>query len=174
MASAEIRWPEINDVDANSIHHVDLGRETTGEHSSPDAVCLLTLDGVPALCSRLHRNANETYPFRDACCWRRLFIIGWGNAFYVIHVDTNEVQRHQLDSYFGSFYANNEICLIASAERVIRIEPDGSVAWTSEPLGIDGVTFSHVDSEFVTGDGEWDPPGGWKPFRLHSDTGQRV
>lgn len=152
-----------------SVPSVDIG-SPENDHSSPDSFCLLSLDDTPLICARLWRNSNESYPFREACYWRELFIIGWGNAFYVIKPKSASVTRHELGTYFGNIHASNFL-LIASAERAVRLSEDGAIAWISEPLGIDGVTILAVDDRFVSGNGEWDPPGGWKPFRLHLPDG---
>ena len=172
MISADVRWPELDDPDANSAQSVDLGHPT-GTHSTPDALCLLSLDGSPALCVRLRQTSGESYTFRDAQFWNGLFVIGWGHAFYVVDVDSLTATRHDLSAYFSYIHAG-DVLLIASAERVLRVGADGAVVWTSDPVAIDGITFSNVDSDFVDGDGEWDPPGGWKPFRLRLRDGTVV
>ena len=76
-------------------------------------------------------------------------------------------QRHDLETYFGYMHAD-DVLLIASGERVVRVNTDGTIAWISDRIGIDGVTISSADSERVVGDGEWDPPGGWKPYCLRT------
>ena len=172
MVSADVRWPELDDADAKLAPHIDVGHPTH-DHSTPDALCLLTLDGKPTLCVRLCRTSNESYTFRDAQYWRGLLIVGWGDAFYVIDPQSNSVIRHDLGTYFGYIHAGDAL-LIASAESVVRVHPDGAIAWTSEPVGLDGVTFSNVDAEFIDGDGEWDPPGGWNSFRLRLTDGSIV
>jgi len=172
MVSADVRWPEFGDADAKRAPHIDVGHPTDN-HSTPYALCLLSLDGQPTLCVRLRRTSGESYTFRDAQYWRGLFIIGWGDAFYVINPKSTSATRHDLRTYFGYIHSDDAL-LIASAERVVRVSPDGTIAWTSEPVGIDGVTFSSVDTDFVDGDGEWDPPGGWKPFRLCLNDGSVV
>ncbi len=169
MVSADVRWPELDDADAKLAPHVDVGHPTDN-HSTPDAVCLLTLDGTPTLCVRLRRTSGESYTFRDAQYWRGFLIVGWGDAFYVIDPKSSSVIRHNLGTYFGDIHADDAL-LIASAERVVRVARDGTIAWTSEPVGIDGVTLSDVSPDFVAGSGEWDPPGGWKPYRLRMADG---
>lgn len=169
MVSADVRWPEPNDRDAKFARQVDIGR-TADSGSAPDALCLLSLDGSPAVCVRLWQTSEELYTFRDAVYWRGLFVIGWGDAFYVIDPDTDSHTRHGLGACFGCLHAGDAL-LVASAERVIRVRPDGTVAWISEPIGLDGVTISAVDASFIEGSGEWDPPGGWKPYRLRLTDG---
>lgn len=172
MVSADVRWPELDDAEAKLAPHIDVGHPSD-THSTPDALCLLSLDGEPTLCVRLRRTSDESYTFRDAKYWRGLFIVGWGDAFYVLNPESISAIRHDLGTYFGYIHADDAL-LIASAERVVRVSPDGIITWTSEPVGIDGVTFTNVDADFVGGNGEWDPPGGWKPFRLRLTDGTIV
>jgi hypothetical protein len=41
-----------------------------------------------------------------------------------------------------------------------------------DELGIDGVLVNQIDENFIHGDGEWEPPGGWKPLHLRADSGR--
>jgi len=38
-------------------------------------------------------------------------------------------------------------------------------------LGIDGIIVASTSDGVISGEGEWDPPGGWRPFRLSLATG---
>ena len=51
---------------------------------------------------------------------------------------------------------------------------DGSLLWTSEELGIDGVVVNDFDHDIIRGDGEWDPPGGWRPFAVNANNGKII
>lgn len=53
------------------------------------------------------------------------------------------------------------------------MDPDRSIAWTSEPLGIDGVVVHDV-RDTILGEGEWDPPGGWLGFFLRVADGRPI
>lgn len=44
----------------------------------------------------------------------------------------------------------------------------------NDDLGLEGVIVNSVEDGIVRGEGEWDPPGGWRPFSLRLDTGQFV
>ena len=169
MVSTDIRWLEPNDPDAKRARWVDVGNRAN-EFSAPDAVCLLSLNGTSLLGARLWKSCDELYTFRDAVFWQGMFVIGWGDAVYVIDPESTAVTRHDLDAYFGSIYAG-DVLLVASAERVVRLDPNGHVLWTSGPVGMDGVTISDVRDGYIDGDGEWDPPGGWKAFRLRLSDG---
>lgn len=60
--------------------------------------------------------------------------------------------------------------------RKISVLGNPSAFVATEQLGIDGVVVSIVDVEksLVHGQGEWDPPGGWKPFTVRLGDGTRV
>jgi hypothetical protein len=38
--------------------------------------------------------------------------------------------------------------------------------WKSDVLAIEGVIVQDVGPVVIRGEGEWDPPGGWKPFAI--------
>lgn len=44
--------------------------------------------------------------------------------------------------------------------------------WRSDALGIDGVIVDRISADEIEGQGEWDPPGGWKPFRVSAHSGK--
>ena len=58
-----------------------------------------------------------------------------------------------LGGYFGHFYAGDNYLLAASAERLFRISADGTVAWASRPLGIDGVIVNIVADGIIDAEG---------------------
>jgi hypothetical protein len=120
----------------------------------------------------LRSTVPECFPFQDAKTWHQLLVIGWGCGYYIIQLEDDTYTRHPVATYFGSiatgaeFGRGDDFLLILCGERITRINDDGTIAWVSEPVGLDGVTVSGVKSGIVDGDGEWDPPGGWKPYRL--------
>jgi len=110
----------------------------------------------------------------EACVWSEFVAIGWGDHAYLVHLQTRHVSIIALDSYFGHLYPTENGLLIASGERLQLISRDGNLMWQSDVLGIDGVIVDDVDSALIRGRGEWDPPGGWKPFAVCVKTGQTV
>lgn len=103
-----------------------------------------------------------------------MILLGWGEHLEIIRPEARWATAIHLDGYFGSLYPAEGYVLVASAQRLIRLQPDGSVAWTSDPLGIDGVVVEEIVDGIIKGSGEWDPPGGWCPFRLAVDTGRTI
>jgi hypothetical protein len=54
------------------------------------------------------------------------------------------------------------------------LSPVGEVLWKTSRLGLDGVIVKGVTEDLVSGDGEWDPTSGWKPFVVRLDSGEIV
>jgi len=52
----------------------------------------------------------------------------------------------------------------------LRLSSDGKVPWSAPDLGLDGVVVTSAQNRTIQGDGELDPPGGWKPFALRLDS----
>lgn len=170
MVSANVRWLDRGSPESVA-QQVDVGR--SADNSAPDAQCLLTIDDEPKLLLNFWQRSGEVYTFRDVHYWRGLLVVGWGHAFFVVDPESASAIRHELGAYFGSMRAD-DVLLVASGERVFRVSTAGSIAWKSERVGIDGVTISKVDADFVEGSGEWDPPGGWKRYKLRLSDGAVV
>lgn len=112
------------------------------------------------------------FAFEDATVWAGLLVIGWGERLHLVDLATREATLIELEGYFGHLYATTDHLLVASCDRVLRIARDRSVVWRSPPVGIDGVIVDDVLDGVISGQGEWDPPGGWMPFRLDLATGE--
>ena len=53
----------------------------------------------------------------------------------------------------------------------VNLDEEGELLWTSPALGVDGVLVHSIDDGVIAGEGEWDPPGGWRPFRVALSSG---
>lgn len=113
-------------------------------------------------------------PFTEAILWHNFVVIGCCQHLYLAPVDRGSVSAINLDSYFGRLYPNEDFLLVASASRLLKIIPNGELVWTSPEIGIDGVQVNRIDNGVIYGEGEWDPPGGWKPFSLRITSGDLV
>ena len=82
-----------------------------------------------------------------------------------------EPEPPSLFDYFCQIVCEPDALLVASGTRIVRIGADGAVLWKSGDLGVDGVLIHDVDADTVSGDGEWDPPGGWEPYEISLATG---
>jgi hypothetical protein len=152
---------------------VRLGQVPPGR-GTPDRFVVVESDDGPLLRVDLYRPSDECFAFEEVCLWSGFVVIGWGHQLSMVDLLTRAVLSVDLASYFGHMYPVEQYLLVASAESLFRIESDGSVLWRSDALGIDGVVVDQVAEGIVRGQGEWDPPGGWRPFEVNLGTGQRV
>lgn len=105
--------------------------------------------------------------------------IGFGQFVFVVDVHLGQVRRHPLHGYFGHLYDSGNLehlashisVLATSASEVLAFDRTGNLIWKQSDLGIDGVVLQRADTGRIDGEGEWDPPGGWRSFSLSSQTG---
>jgi hypothetical protein len=152
---------------------VRLGQVPTGRGTADRFVAVETDEG-PVLRVDLYQSGEECFAFEEVRLWSGFVVVGWGHRVYLVELLTRAVSAIELSSYFGHLYAAEQWLLVASAERLFRVEPDGSILWRSEALGIDGVVVHQVADEVVRGEGEWDPPCGWRSFQVSLSTGQQL
>ena len=79
-----------------------------------------------------------------------------------------------LGCYFSAFTLLDDRLLAASGHGIVCLLPDGALAWRNDELGVDGVIVHDVAEGTISGDGEWDPPGGWRSFHVSLVTGEAV
>jgi hypothetical protein len=157
---------------------IELARVRIGQLPSgvgtPDEYVLVGEEGAPYLRIDIYRDTSESQAFREAVAWAGWIAVGFGDRTYLVSESEKPTVFIPLGSYFGHLYPAKERLLIASGERLLCIGPSGETLWVSDELGIDGVIVSDVEHDIVSGEGEWDPPGGWRPFRLDLGTGERT
>jgi hypothetical protein len=171
MPAATITWLDSIDLPWLEIRPSRIGDIPAGL-GTPNKYILLAQDGQPVLRVDAYRSSEECFAFHDAIIWNSYLVVGWGDCAYLIDIDSGAVTKHALGMYFGQVYATDECLLVASGERIWRINHDGSIVWKSDVLGVDGVVVSRIAHGIINGEGEWDPPGGWRPFRIRLDSGQ--
>jgi hypothetical protein len=157
----------------NGMEPVRLGRVPAGP-ATADRFVTVESEVEPLLRVDLYRSSDEAFAFEDARVWSQFVVIGWGEHLYLVNLRTRQVSTVSLGSYFGHMYEARNDLLIATADCLFLLAPDGAVLWQSKCLGIDGVVVDRVDGETVQGQGEWDPPGGWRPFSINLRNGQAV
>lgn len=106
--------------------------------------------------------------------WQHHAVVGFSEALHLVHLKSREVHSYPVPMYFGYLYALPERLLVASGEGLISIAPDGVLEWKSEILGVDGVVVEAVMDGIAHGQGGWDPPDGWRKFRLNVETGSKL
>ncbi len=143
-------------------------------HEAPERYVTVTEDGAPILRVDLHACHADCFAFEEAIVWRGQLVVGFGSFVHAVTLADRSVVTVALGSYFGHLYPTDEYLLLTSGERVFRMEPDRSILWRSAELGIDGVVVHEAGPPVVRGDGEWDPPGGWRPFAVRAVDGTPV
>lgn len=137
-----------------------------------DLFFLVTKDKLPLLRVDYYKSV-ECYSFEKAIIWKNQLAVGIGHKVFLIHLESHSVCEWDLGNYFNSFLPAKEYLLVASAQRIHRIDPNGTMLWSSNDLGIDGIMIDRIEEDIIYGQGEWDPPGGWKPFRVELETGKK-
>lgn len=136
---------------------------------TPDAFVTVADDDEPLLRVDLYDAGYS--PFCEAIVWHDWVVIGFGHHLHLVTPEGGDTHSLDLGFYFGHLYPVGDRLLIASGDRLFCLTPDGGVAWSSKEVGLDGVVVDRVDGGIVYGQGEWDPPGGWNPFRVSLTTG---
>jgi hypothetical protein len=126
----------------------------------------VTEDDKPVLRVDVYAYGPDSFAFQDAIIWRDNLIVGFGSHVHAIAVADRSTVTIALESYFGHAYPTRDYLLLASGDRLFRMEPDRSILWKSEPLGIDGVVVEEPGPAVIRGSGEWDPPGDWRRFAV--------
>lgn len=125
----------------------------------------------------LYSDPHDHSPFEDALVWYDRVFVGFGHSVYVIdpkRQSGSEIYLGPPLCYFQHFYATQDYLLVASGESLLRLAVDGTILWHTTNLGLDGVVVNSVEEDVIRGEGEWDPPGGWRPFALRLDSGVSI
>jgi hypothetical protein len=131
---------------------------------TPDEYVTVELDGRPL--ARVDAYCGDFSPFTQVVTWGRFVVLGCGRRVHLVDPAARRVLDVECDGYFGHLYPLDEHLLVATASELICLDTHGDTRWRRDDLGIDGVIVDAVTAGVVTGQGEWDPPGGWRPFRL--------
>jgi hypothetical protein len=147
---------------------VVLGKIPPGR-GTPELYVTVERDGHPI--ARIDAFAPDPGPFVDAVACGDLVAVGIASNVYVIDPESREIRAISCDGYFGHFYDHEGALLIATSSELICLDQRGAVKWTTRNLGLDGVIVDGIEEDTISGRGECDPPGGWRPFRLSLATG---
>lgn len=151
-----------------------------GEFSDSNVVASVSVAVDSAVVARVDilSSAGES-GFRSLRSIGSMIYIGFGRFLFVVDVHLSHVRRYSLSGYFGYLYDSRDLdqldshisILATSASEVLAFDLTGGLIWQQSDLGIDGVVLHRASSGRIDGEGEWDPPGGWRPFSLKSETG---
>jgi len=142
-----------------------------GGEGTPDCYVTVETMGKKRLRIDVYTGPDRGFVFEKPMIWGSFVVIGLGNYVYLVCLKSLEVRTFDLGNYLSQLWPTEEYLLVASAERLFQIERSGSLKWSSERLGVDGVRIVRVHHDAIDGEGEWNPPGGWKPFRVNLKSG---
>lgn len=155
----------------------------SGEASESEVVASVSVAMDSALVARVDILASAGQScFRSLRSIHSLVYIGFGQFVFVVDVCLRQVRRYPLHGYFGHLYDAGDLehldshvsVLATSASEVFAFDRTGDLIWKQSDLGIDGVVLLRANAGRIDGEGEWDPPGGWRPFSLSSKNGSII
>lgn len=146
-----------------------VGPGATGA-GTPGVYVSIEQDGVPF--ARIDAWPPHEGPFTQVLTWRNFVVLGWNDQVHIVDPATRAVKSIECDGYFGHMYSAEDRLLIADAHRLACIDDRGKQLWASDALGIDGVVVDQISGDIIFGQGEWDPPGGWRPFQVFLSSGR--
>jgi len=155
--------PEIQKFDLFGIHpYSELGCEFV--------VVFDSITGEPV--ANLKVESENGTIFKQSQAVNDLIAIGYGKKFVLYDLE-NKCKRFEtsFELYFDCFIIDGEDIFVTSESEVLKIKLSGYLEWKTKDLGIDGVIISEISKSEIIGEGEWDPPGGWKPFVIDRETG---
>lgn len=143
-------------------------------HGTPNCYVTLADAERPLLRVDVYAYGPDLFAFQDAIVWRDHLVIGFGSHVHVVALTDHSTVTVALGQYFCDLYPTPEYLLIASGERLFRMEPDRSILWKTDALAIDGIVVHDGGPSIIHGDAEQDPPGGWEPFAVSVSDGHIV
>ncbi|EOW6643775.1 hypothetical protein ACOZ0N_000661 [Cronobacter muytjensii] len=155
-----------------------------GANGEKNRRLLISKGGEPIVILQLYIRADEDgWLISSAFCGFLLnesqAAIICGDHFHVVEMTTHSFRSHPLGDYVGHIYSVPDIhsdrlhnrVLVTTYCHVFLMDIAAGILWKSRQCAIDGVIITSIENETVLGLGEWDPPGGWEPFKLDLKTG---
>ncbi len=165
---------EVVDPPWTRVPSVSVGRVPAGR-GTPLFYVLVESDERPEWRIDVYGGAGEETYFRSAAVpWAGGVALGFGWQVYLIAGPDSTVRTLQLGCYFQDFRVGEDYLLVLFGEGLMRLGPTGEIIWENGELAIDGVVVDAIDSGVIRGRGEWDPPGGWRPFAVSLADGSPV
>lgn len=165
-----VRTSEAIDAAWLQVDPVRVGLVPSGL-GTPDCHVTVGEDDHPILRVDIYAHHPGSFYFQEALVWCGNLIVGFESYVHAVSIANRSAISVDLDSYFGHLYPERDYLLLASGECLFRMEPDRSIRWKSAPVGIDGVLVHDAGPPIIRGEGEWDPPGGWRPFAVLASDG---
>ncbi|HET7232169.1 MAG TPA: hypothetical protein VFJ16_19335 [Longimicrobium sp.] len=157
-----------------AVQTVSIGRAPAGG-GTPELYLLVERDDGERIRVDLWTDRSaELYHRTEAVAWAGWVVIGLGYAVYLLDPGSRDVRTIRLPLYFDRFVEGDDWLLAVSGAGITRLNRRGEVDWENAGVAVDGVTIEDVRDGVITGDAEWDPPGGWRPFRVDLATGRSL
>lgn len=114
-------------------------------------------------------------PFKEALLADNILGVGHEEHLYLFDLRENSnIITLKLDGYFGHVYLDDQRFYVAGASGLYCLDKRGNVIWRNSNLGIDGVIVEKFEDKEILGVGEWNPPNGWRYFKLSKLTGELI
>ncbi len=121
------------------------------------------------------RYEYKSGPFKTAIRYGKFLAVGHEAWFYLFDLEKKEhALTINLNTYFSSVREHEDHLYVLSADGVYCVSREGVLIWRNTSLGIDGVIVDTFDEEYISGKAEWDPPDGWRNFKVKKLTGLEV
>ncbi|GHO55921.1 hypothetical protein [Ktedonobacter robiniae] len=153
-----------------AVEPISLGTVPSGR-GTPESYCLVEQQESQVMRFDVY---GEDRAFADAQIWKTWVVIGFADAVHFVALDTKQRYSYPLRGYFDHLYPTEAFLLVASASELLCFDPEIRLQWRAEDLGIDGVVIKSVENDMIRGEGEWDPPGGWRPFTVSLRSGRII
>lgn len=177
FTAQEALFSEVNTLDINPF----------GVRGEKDRRVLISENGRPFLVLQLYIRADEegfliSSAFCEFLCNDQYVAILCGDHLHVVEIATGRFRSLPLDDYVGHMYAvpdrdSDRLStnfLVATYSYLFLIDLTEGIIWRSGRCAIDGVIVVAIENDAIDGRGDWDPPGGWQPFRLSLKTGKSI
>lgn len=155
------------------------------ERGKKDKRVLISQNGAPILILQLFIRTDAdgfciSSAFSGFLCNDHAIAVICGDCFHVIALPSGSYTCFPLNDNVGRLYPLPDIysdwlsqrVLIATYNFVYLVDISRGILWQSEQCAIDGVVIFSVEGDVISGDAEWDPPGGWEPFRMSLSSGK--
>ena len=155
-----------------------------GANGEKDRQLLISKDAEPILILQLYVRADEdgwliSSAFSEFLLNESYVAVICGDHFHIFDMATHSFTSYPLGDYVGHIYSVPDIhsdrlydrVLVATYCHIFLIDITAGILWKSRKCAIDGVIITSIENDTVFGLGEWDPPGGWEPFKLDLKTG---
>jgi len=141
-------------------------------------------DNLPVLLLHIFVDSDKDGYLLEQCFSELLLnehhiAILYGQHVYIVDIASQQIRTVYLYDYVGHLYPLPDVYadvlsdrfLVATFEYVFLVDIHGNIIWQSPMCAVDGVLISEVADGVIYGRGDWDPPGGWEPFRLSLNDG---